>query len=43
LTLPDRGAFDRWCGYFADKPDEDIRELTEHEVAKYERCLGCAG
>ena len=34
---------DRWCGYLADKPDEDIRELSEEEIAEHERCLGCAG
>src|SRR6516225_5538888 len=23
---------DRLCGYLADKPDKDIRELAEHEI-----------
>lgn len=34
---------DRLCGYLADKPDEDIRELAEHEIGEHEPCLGCAG
>jgi hypothetical protein len=34
---------DRLCGYLADKPDDDIRELTEQEIAEHEPCQGCAG
>jgi hypothetical protein len=34
---------DRSCVYLADKPDEDIRELAEHEIGEHEPCLGCAG
>lgn len=34
---------DRLCGYLADKPDEDIRELAEQEIAEHEPCRGCAG
>jgi hypothetical protein len=34
---------DRLCGYLADKPDEDIRELAEQEIGEHEPCRGCAG
>ena len=38
-----RRHIDRLCGYLADKPDEDIRELAEQEVGEHEPCRGCAG
>ena len=34
---------DRLCGYLADKPDADVRELTEQEIGEHEPCRGCAG
>lgn len=34
---------DRLCGYLADKPDEDIRELAEEEIGEHEPCRGCSG
>jgi hypothetical protein len=34
---------DRSCVYLADKPEEGIRELADHEIAGHQPCLGCAG
>jgi hypothetical protein len=34
---------DRRCGYLADKPDEDIRELSEQEITEHAPCRGAAG